>query len=219
MSRSCSRRATTTLRSTLVSTAATVSFCNGSDATGTPAGLLHATKHIYQTAGVRGLLQGHSATLLRVFPYAGIKFLFYDWIEKVRFRNISRANFPALDPDNRLRHPWAILRLRRVLGRRSRHAHVPDGADPRAHGVLDIDGAPPNTARGDRCRVGRGAQRERRRRAAVQLAGVRVYAQKPPVSLLPRLLDYAARHDPVRGRLVSHVRHTKAPCADVHPVL
>lgn len=50
---------------------------------GSPAGLLHATAQIYRTGGVRGLLQGHSATLLRVFPYAGIKFMFYDWIEKV----------------------------------------------------------------------------------------------------------------------------------------
>lgn len=46
-------------------------------------GLLHATAKIYKSTGVRGLLQGHSATLLRVFPYAGIKFMFYDWIEKV----------------------------------------------------------------------------------------------------------------------------------------
>ncbi|KAL1409682.1 coenzyme A transporter [Vanrija albida] len=50
---------------------------------GTPAGLLHATAKIYHTTGIRGLLQGHSATLLRVFPYAGIKFMFYDWIEKI----------------------------------------------------------------------------------------------------------------------------------------
>ncbi|TXT06067.1 hypothetical protein VHUM_03540 [Vanrija humicola] len=50
---------------------------------GTPAGLLHAAAKIYHTTGVRGLLQGHSATLLRVFPYAGIKFMFYEWIEKI----------------------------------------------------------------------------------------------------------------------------------------
>ncbi|CAK9782272.1 mitochondrial carrier [Cutaneotrichosporon oleaginosum] len=50
---------------------------------GTTMGLLHAMGKIYRTNGVRGLLQGHSATLLRVFPYAGIKFMFYDWIEKI----------------------------------------------------------------------------------------------------------------------------------------
>lgn len=41
--------------------------------------------HIYRTAGVRGLFQGHSATLLRIFPYAGIKFMAYDWLESVGF--------------------------------------------------------------------------------------------------------------------------------------
>lgn len=51
--------------------------------TGTPAGLIHAMGKIYRTTGILGLFQGHSATLLRVFPYAGIKFMFYDWIEKV----------------------------------------------------------------------------------------------------------------------------------------
>jgi solute carrier family 25 (mitochondrial carrier protein), member 16 len=35
---------------------------------------------IYRTTGVYGLFQGHSATLLRVFPYAAIKFVVYDQI-------------------------------------------------------------------------------------------------------------------------------------------
>lgn len=33
--------------------------------------------------GVRGLFKGHSATLLRIFPYAGIKFLAYEQIRAV----------------------------------------------------------------------------------------------------------------------------------------
>jgi solute carrier family 25 protein 16 len=33
---------------------------------------------------MRGLLQGHSATLLRIFPYAGIKFMAYDFFHLVR---------------------------------------------------------------------------------------------------------------------------------------
>ncbi|KAI9874077.1 MAG: hypothetical protein M1823_007769, partial [Watsoniomyces obsoletus] len=33
--------------------------------------------------GLRGLFRGHSATLLRVFPYAGIKFLAYEQIRAV----------------------------------------------------------------------------------------------------------------------------------------
>ncbi|KAG9013945.1 hypothetical protein FRB94_004324 [Tulasnella sp. JGI-2019a] len=41
-------------------------------------GMFRAARDIYGEAGVRGLLQGHSATLLRVFPYAAIKFMAYD---------------------------------------------------------------------------------------------------------------------------------------------
>ncbi|CAD6573569.1 MAG: hypothetical protein TREMPRED_000858 [Tremellales sp. Tagirdzhanova-0007] len=50
---------------------------------GTPMGLLNATGTIYRQSGIRGLFQGHSATLLRIFPYAGIKFMTYDWIESI----------------------------------------------------------------------------------------------------------------------------------------
>ena len=37
-----------------------------------------AVRDINQQDGLRGLFRGHSATLLRVFPYAGIKFLAYE---------------------------------------------------------------------------------------------------------------------------------------------
>ncbi|KAH7883217.1 mitochondrial carrier domain-containing protein [Phlebopus sp. FC_14] len=41
-------------------------------------GAFRAGVAIYKDAGTRGLLQGHSATLLRIFPYAAIKFMAYD---------------------------------------------------------------------------------------------------------------------------------------------
>ncbi|KAG9314927.1 mitochondrial carrier domain-containing protein [Chiua virens] len=41
-------------------------------------GAFRAGLVIYKDGGVRGLLQGHSATLLRIFPYAAIKFMAYD---------------------------------------------------------------------------------------------------------------------------------------------
>lgn len=41
-------------------------------------GAFRAGLAIYRDSGIRGLLQGHSATLLRIFPYAGIKFMAYD---------------------------------------------------------------------------------------------------------------------------------------------
>lgn len=40
--------------------------------------MFKASKDIYAETGVRGLLQGHSATLLRIFPYAAIKFMAYE---------------------------------------------------------------------------------------------------------------------------------------------
>jgi len=47
---------------------------------GTWRGAFTAGADIYQRVGFRGLFQGHSATLLRIFPYAGIKFMAYDQI-------------------------------------------------------------------------------------------------------------------------------------------
>ncbi|KAG0700159.1 mitochondrial carrier domain-containing protein [Suillus ampliporus] len=45
---------------------------------GTWSGAYRAGLAIYRDGGARGLLQGHSATLLRIFPYAAIKFMTYD---------------------------------------------------------------------------------------------------------------------------------------------
>ncbi|KAF2120702.1 ADP,ATP carrier protein [Lophiotrema nucula] len=47
---------------------------------GSWSGLPIAMRDIYASTGVRGLFKGHSATLLRIFPYAGIKFLAYEQI-------------------------------------------------------------------------------------------------------------------------------------------
>lgn len=43
-------------------------------------GVGEAIKAIYQQDGPMGLFRGHSATLLRIFPYAAIKFLAYEQI-------------------------------------------------------------------------------------------------------------------------------------------
>ncbi|KAF1995846.1 mitochondrial carrier [Amniculicola lignicola CBS 123094] len=48
--------------------------------TGKWTGLPIAMRDIYLSNGVPGLFKGHSATLLRIFPYAGIKFLAYEQI-------------------------------------------------------------------------------------------------------------------------------------------
>ncbi|PGH02462.1 solute carrier family 25 (mitochondrial carrier protein), member 16 [Blastomyces parvus] len=46
-------------------------------------GVVNAMKDINSHEGVRGLFRGHSATLLRIFPYAAIKFLAYEQIRAV----------------------------------------------------------------------------------------------------------------------------------------
>ncbi|CAK7228097.1 coenzyme A transporter [Sporothrix curviconia] len=47
---------------------------------GSWAGVAHAMRIIYTQDGVMGLYRGHSATLLRVFPYAAVKFIAYEQI-------------------------------------------------------------------------------------------------------------------------------------------
>lgn len=51
--------------------------------TGSWFGVITAMKDIYREEGTRGLFRGHSATLLRIFPYAAIKFLAYEQIRSV----------------------------------------------------------------------------------------------------------------------------------------
>lgn len=51
---------------------------------GSWSGAFRAGLQIYRENGALGLFQGHSATLLRIFPYAAIKFMAYDQIEHVR---------------------------------------------------------------------------------------------------------------------------------------
>lgn len=51
--------------------------------TGSWTGLVAAIRDINRYEGGRGLYKGHSATLLRIFPYAAIKFLAYEQIRAV----------------------------------------------------------------------------------------------------------------------------------------
>ncbi|KAI0280946.1 mitochondrial carrier [Russula aff. rugulosa BPL654] len=50
---------------------------------GTWSGAFRAGTQIYKDSGVLGLFQGHSATLLRIFPYAAVKFMAYDQVHDV----------------------------------------------------------------------------------------------------------------------------------------
>lgn len=51
--------------------------------TGSWAGALRAIRDIYRADGPKGLFRGHSATLLRIFPYGGIKFMAYEQIRAI----------------------------------------------------------------------------------------------------------------------------------------
>jgi solute carrier family 25 (mitochondrial carrier protein), member 16 len=64
-------------------------------------GTFRGLAYIWKTSGIYGLYQGHSATLLRVFPYAAIKFVAYDQIrdhlipsqvEEVWYRRIAAGS-------------------------------------------------------------------------------------------------------------------------------
>ncbi|ORY82588.1 mitochondrial carrier domain-containing protein [Protomyces lactucae-debilis] len=50
-------------------------------------GLALAVRDIHKTSGLRGLFKGHAATLLRIFPYAGIKFIAYEQFRSLLIRS------------------------------------------------------------------------------------------------------------------------------------
>ncbi|TQS37793.1 hypothetical protein Golomagni_01722 [Golovinomyces magnicellulatus] len=50
---------------------------------GTSFGVLTAIRDIKAEEGVHGLFRGHSATVIRIFPYAAIKFLAYEQIRSI----------------------------------------------------------------------------------------------------------------------------------------
>ncbi|KAF2747399.1 ADP,ATP carrier protein [Sporormia fimetaria CBS 119925] len=95
-------------------------------------GLPIAMREIYTTGGVRGLFQGHSATLLRIFPYAGIKFLAYEQIRAViipsknhetpvrRFASGSLAGMCSVF----LTYPLEVIRVRLAFETRPEGRHT-----------------------------------------------------------------------------------------------
>ncbi|CAK9440405.1 uncharacterized protein LODBEIA_P45050 [Lodderomyces beijingensis] len=50
-------------------------------------GLIDAGKRIWRNDGIWGLYQGHSITLVRIFPYAAIKFVAYEQIRQILIPN------------------------------------------------------------------------------------------------------------------------------------
>jgi solute carrier family 25 protein 16 len=86
-------------------------------------GFFHALQYIKQQYGIRGLMKGHSVTLLRVFPYAGIKFAVYEQIKHQttflghagEFVSGSGAGIVAV----LITYPFDFLRVRLAFDSRS----------------------------------------------------------------------------------------------------
>lgn len=75
---------------------------------GTFSGVFKAARDIVKHTGSRGLFQGHSVTLIRIFPYAAIKFVAYEQYKAVSINAVfcysaSEMTQPlfsiSLDPD------------------------------------------------------------------------------------------------------------------------
>ncbi|TFK51176.1 mitochondrial carrier [Heliocybe sulcata] len=95
--------------------------------TGSWAGAFKAAGKIYTDGGVRGLLQGHSATLLRVFPYAAIKFMAYDKVHfmlmptrdhETNFRRFAAGSLSGMI-SVLFTYPLEVIRVRMAFQTRS----------------------------------------------------------------------------------------------------
>ncbi|RPD60665.1 mitochondrial carrier [Lentinus tigrinus ALCF2SS1-7] len=94
---------------------------------GTWSGAFRAVASIYHDNGVRGLLQGHSATLLRIFPYAAINFMTYDQAEAIlmptpdKQTNLRRFTAGAISGVTSVlfTYPLELVRVRMAYATRS----------------------------------------------------------------------------------------------------
>lgn len=55
-------------------------------------GVFSAISGLYKTSGLTGLYRGHSAMLIRIFPYAAINFLSYEFFKKILYDNQKAEN-------------------------------------------------------------------------------------------------------------------------------
>ncbi|RDX52395.1 mitochondrial carrier [Lentinus brumalis] len=94
---------------------------------GTWSGAFRAAAQIYRENGVRGLFQGHSATLFRIFPYAAINFMTYDQAEALLMptpdtqTNLRRFTAGAISGVTSVlfTYPLEIVRVRMAYATRS----------------------------------------------------------------------------------------------------
>lgn len=88
--------------------------------TGSWFGVVTAMRDINRQAGARGLFRGHSATLIRIFPYAAIKFLAYEQLRHIiipseayetPFRRLSSGSLAGLTSVF-ITYPLEVIRVR-----------------------------------------------------------------------------------------------------------
>lgn len=100
---------------------------------GTFSGFFMAGKTIWKSDGIFGLFQGHSVTLLRMFPYAAIKFVSYEQIRAILipydayetgFRRFMTGSLSGLGSVF-LTYPLDLIRIRMAF--ETKHVH------PRGH--------------------------------------------------------------------------------------
>ncbi|GAB7355954.1 hypothetical protein MBLNU459_g6586t1 [Dothideomycetes sp. NU459] len=97
--------------------------------TGSWLGAVKAMRDIYAADGSRGLFRGHSATLLRIFPYAGIKFLAYEQIRAAVIKDKSQetplrrflSGSAAGTVSVFFTYPLEVIRVRLAFETKSKH--------------------------------------------------------------------------------------------------
>lgn len=97
---------------------------------GTFSGFYMAGKSIWKNDGILGLFQGHSVTLLRMFPYAAIKFVSYEQIRAILiphdayetgFRRFMTGSLSGLGSVF-LTYPLDLIRIRMAF--ETKHVHT-----------------------------------------------------------------------------------------------
>lgn len=94
-------------------------------------GLVRAARHIAQLDGFLGFFQGHSVTLLRIFPYAAVKFVVYEQIRNTLIpseayeTNLRRLLAGSISGVVSVfcTYPLDLLRVRMAFDTDSRHRH------------------------------------------------------------------------------------------------
>lgn len=102
--------------------------------TGQWMGVWHAARDIHEQFGVSGLFKGHAATLLRIFPYAAIKFVAYEQFrailipsdnDEVPWRRFAAGSLAGMTTVF-FTYPLEVIRVRLAFETRARKVGIRD---------------------------------------------------------------------------------------------